>query len=81
MKTNIKLKLAMVISTFVALTFLASKPVSAGLYGSSTVLPSANEEIHETVDAGVEDLIPQMATTFVALSGLISTSVLIKKIK
>ena len=85
MKTNNKLKLGIILSTFVTLTF-SSTPVEAGLYGSSAILPTIEveeviEEVHEPVDAGIADMAPGIISTFVALSGFATTSFLIKKTK
>ena len=82
MKANNKMRLALAATTLVALMTLASTPVSAnGAYGSGVVLAVVDEEVHETVDAGAVDLIPQVITSLVAISGFVTTSVLIKKTK
>ncbi len=77
MKTN-KLKLAVLLSAFVAMTYLTATPVSAG-YGAYTELPSANQIVY--VPAGIEDLAPQVVMALSALSGVALTSFLIKKTK
>ena len=82
MKTNKKIRLAIMLSTFVALLFIASTPVSAdGAYDLGTVLPKASREVHEPVNAGIEDLISQTVMALTALSGVATTSFLIKKTK
>ncbi|OIO44797.1 MAG: hypothetical protein AUJ41_01665 [Candidatus Pacebacteria bacterium CG1_02_43_31] len=78
MKTN-KLKLAVLLSTFVALTYLTATPVNAGVYGAYTELPSANTIVY--VPAGIEGLAPQVVITLSAMSGVALTSFLIKKTK
>lgn len=83
MKTNKMLKISVTLSTLVALFSVLSTPVNAaGAYGSDNVLAVVDDvEYHETVDAGLENLAPQLVTTLVALSGLITTSVLVKRTK
>ncbi|MBP7740705.1 hypothetical protein KA089_00810 [Candidatus Woesebacteria bacterium] len=76
-----KTKLAILLSTFGVLMIIASKPVSADGYGSYSVLPKPNQEVLKPVAAGIEDLMPQVAKTLIALSGLATTSFLIKKVK
>lgn len=80
MKMN-KTKLAILLSTFGVLMIVASKPVSAdGAYGLGTDLPEY-KVVHATVNAGVEDFTPQAIITLMSLTGLVTTSLLIKKTK
>ena len=81
MKTN-KLKLAVLLSTFVALTFLVSTPVNAdSAYDLGTVLSDVDYKVLKPVPAGIEGLAPQIVMTISALSGVALTSFLIKKTK
>lgn len=81
MKTN-KLKLAVLLSAFVALTNMTVTTVSAaGAYDLGTVLSDVDHEVLKPVNAGIEGLAPQIVMTLSALSGIALTSFLIKKTK
>ena len=78
------IKTAVLASTFVAIMFIGATQVTAsgaygtGAYGSVTDTAS---ETHETVDAGLVEMLPQLVTTFTAISGLFTTGYLLNKTK
>lgn len=81
MKLN-RTKSTLIAGTFVALMFISGQDVIAnGSYGSDVTLEVTTPEVHETVDAGLADMLPQIATSSVAFTGLITTTVLLKKTK
>ena len=63
------------------LVYLASASVSpvAALYGSDVVLGVTTP--HVPVPAGIADVLPQVALASTAITGMISTVVLLKKTK
>lgn len=78
MKNTIKVGLT--ISTFAILLYIgANETLASGAYGSDVVLKTVTTEVHKPVDAGLADMLPQLGTAFAALSGLVTTSVLLKK--
>jgi len=78
MKIN-NMKLSLTAVTFVALMSISGKEVLAsGAYGSDVIV---KQESHQTVDAGLADSLPQVGSALFAISGLITTSVLLKKTK
>ncbi len=81
------IKTAVLASTFVAIMFIGATQVTAsgaygtGAYGSVTDTASETQETHETVDAGLVEMLPQLVTTFTAISGLFTTGYLLNKTK
>ncbi len=74
------IKITILASTLVAFMFVNTQKVAAsGAYGSGIVVDTP--EVHTTVDAGLADMLPQLSTLGLAFSGLITTSLLIKKTK
>ena len=63
--------------TFVYLALANFSPVAA-IYGSDVVLGTT---VHETVNAGIADIIPQALLAGTAVTGMISTAILYKRTK
>jgi len=74
------LKTTLLASTFVSLVFVGATQVNANSYGSD-VVTSTTPEIHKTVDAGIVDMLPQLILSATAVSGVLTTSFLLRKTK
>jgi hypothetical protein len=74
-----KVSLVLATVTFLLLISAKTNPTFA-TYGSDVILGVTTPEVHETVDAGFADMLP-LITSVTAISGLITTSILLKKIK
>lgn len=59
----------------------ASGAYGTGAYGSVTNPSNNNQETHTTVDAGIEDIVPQLGITMSAILGLLTTGYLLNKTK
>lgn len=82
-----KIKSILFAITFVTLMLISGSEVLAsgaygtGAYGSVTNTSNDEQEIHETVDAGIEDVLPQLGVTMSAVLGLFTTGYLLNKTK
>lgn len=78
MKNIKKLGAAFGLFGLVYLAMASNSPVAA-LYGQDVVLGVTTP--HVPVDAGIADVLPQVALAGTAIAGMISTAILIKKTK
>lgn len=80
MKNTIKVTLA--ITTVAVLLFGgANNALASGAYGSDVIVETFTTEVHETVNAGLADMLPQLGIAFASVSGLLTTTLLLRKNK
>jgi hypothetical protein len=65
--------------SIVAIMFVGVPTVSADSYGST--ITSVIVEDHQTVDAGIAEMLPELTVTATSIFGLMTTSFLLKKTK
>ena len=78
MKNSKQIRTIFIVFGLVYLASASYSPVAA-LYGSDVVLGVTNP--HVPVNAGIADVLPQVAIVTSALTGMITTAILLKKTK